>query len=57
MKGIDKKGVGIGILGGFGLGLLLGNEFTGTYMTLTGAALVIIALLLMIGFSVLDKNR
>lgn len=57
MNGIDKKGVGIGIIGGFGLGLLLGKEFSGTYITLTGAALVIVALLLMVGFSVLDKKR
>ncbi|MDT8357286.1 MAG: hypothetical protein RQ758_02140, partial [Methanomicrobiaceae archaeon] len=32
------------VVGGLGLGLLLGSEFAGTYTTLLGAALTIIAI-------------
>jgi hypothetical protein len=36
-------GYAIAVVGGIGLGLLLGSEFAGTYTTLLGAALTIIA--------------
>ena len=52
---MDKKGVSIGILGGLGLGLLLGSEFSGSTITIAGAVIVVIALVLMIVFSVLKK--
>jgi len=37
---MSKIGVAIGIIGGIGLGLLLGSEFTGQYSTLVGAVLM-----------------
>jgi hypothetical protein len=41
---MDKTGLSIGIIGGIGLGLLLGSEFSGRYITITGAILVIISI-------------
>ena len=41
---MEKKGLFIGIIGGIGLGLLLGSEFAGRYITIFGAILVIISL-------------
>lgn len=52
---MDKIGLSIGVIGGIGLGLMLGSEFSGTYVTLLGAGLVIISL---IGIGVISyKNR
>ena len=45
--GMDKTGLSIGIIGGIGLGLLLGSEFSGRYITITGAILVIISIVTM----------
>ena len=44
---MDKSGLGIGVIGGIGLGLLLGSEFSGRYITILGAILVIISLIVM----------
>ncbi|MDG6218234.1 MAG: hypothetical protein QCI00_02195 [Candidatus Thermoplasmatota archaeon] len=44
---MNKSGLGIGIIGGLGLGLLLGSEFSGTTVTIIGAVLVIISLVSM----------
>lgn len=44
---IEKTGLSIGIIGGIGLGLLLGSEFSGSYITILGAILVIISLVTM----------
>ena len=44
---MNKKGLGIGIFGGVGLGLLLGSEFSGSGITILGAILVVISLILM----------
>lgn len=44
---MDKTGLTIGIIGGIGLGLLLGSEFSGRYITILGAILVIISLVAM----------
>lgn len=44
---MDKTGLSIGIIGGLGLGLLLGSEFSGRYITILGAVLVIISLVAM----------
>ncbi len=44
---MDKTGLSIGIIGGIGLGLLLGSEFSGRYITITGAILVIISIVTM----------
>lgn len=46
---MDKSGLGIGVIGGIGLGLLLGSEFSGYYATIFGAILVVISLI-SIGF-------
>ena len=39
---MDKSGLGIGVIGGLGLGILLGSEFSGSYVTIFGAILVVI---------------
>jgi len=44
---MDKIGLSVGIIGGIGLGLLLGSEFSGRYITILGAILVIISLVAM----------
>ena len=44
---MNKSGLCIGIIGGIGLGLLLGNEFSGSYITIIGAILVVISLISM----------
>lgn len=38
---MDISGVGIGVIGGIGLGLLLGSEFSGSNITIVGAFLVV----------------
>ena len=48
---MGKKGLAIGILGGIGLGLLLGSEFSGRYITLIGAVFIIVSILSLIVFS------
>lgn len=44
---MEKAGLGIGVIGGLGLGLLLGSEFSGSYVTYLGAILVVISLISM----------
>jgi len=44
---MDKIGLSIGVIGGIGLGLMLGSEFSGRYITILGAAFVIISLVAM----------
>ena len=44
---MEKLDLGIGIIGGLGLGLLLGSEFSGSYVTYFGAILVVISLIFM----------
>jgi len=41
---MDKRGLSVGIIGGIGLGLMLGSEFSGRYITILGAVLVIISI-------------
>ena len=41
---MDKFGLAIGIIGGIGLGLLLGREFSGSYITILGAVLIIVSI-------------
>ena len=52
---IDKKGLSLGILGGIGLGLLLGSEFSGTMITLIGAGIIFIFLALMLVAYLINK--
>jgi len=44
---MDKSGLGIGVIGGLGLGILLGSEFSGSYVKIFGAILVVISLISM----------
>ena len=44
---MEKCGLGIGVIGGVGLGLLLGSEFSGSNVTILGAILVVISLISM----------
>jgi len=44
---MDKTGFSLGIIGGIGLGLLLGSEFSGSNVTILGAILVVISLVSM----------
>jgi hypothetical protein len=44
---MDKSGLGTGVIGGIGLGLLLGSEFSGSNVTILGAILVLISLISM----------
>ena len=44
---MDEKGLLIDIIGGIGLGLLLGSEFSGTCATIAGAILIVVSLLFM----------
>ena len=53
---MNKSGISIGVIGGLGLGLLLGSEFTGSYTTIVGAILIIIALISMVVLSYKEKN-
>ena len=53
---MNKISHGIGIITGIGLGLLLGSEFAGQYITILGALLVIISLISMIVLSLKNKN-
>ena len=41
---MEKIGLSVGIFGGIGLGLMLGSEFSGRYITILGAVLVIISI-------------
>ena len=53
---MDKSGLGIGVIGGIGLGLLLGSEFSGSNVTILGAILVVISLISMGILSYRGKN-
>jgi hypothetical protein len=45
---MNKKDLAIGIIGGLGLGLLIGSEFSGSFITIFGAALIVMSLIYMI---------
>ena len=53
----NVTGLAIGVIGGIGLGLLLGSEFAGTCITLSGAVLVVISLVSMGVLSYKGKNE
>jgi len=44
---MEKIGLATGVIGGIGLGLLLGSEYSGRYITIVGAILVIVSLVTM----------
>jgi len=45
---MEKKGLIIGVIGGIGLGLLIGSEFSGSTITIIGAILIVISLISMV---------
>ena len=49
MNELDKIESAIGIIGGIGVGLLLGSEYSGRYTTILGACLVSI-FIVVLGF-------
>jgi hypothetical protein len=53
---MDKTGLSIGVIGGVGLGLMLGSEFSGSYITILGAVLVVISLATMAILSYKSKK-
>ena len=53
---MDKIALLTGIIGGIGLGLLLGSEFSGRYITIIGAILVIVSILTMGALSYRTKK-
>jgi hypothetical protein len=53
---MDKTGLFIGIIGGLGLGLLLGSEFSGSYITIIGAILVVISIVTIVVLSYKNKK-
>jgi hypothetical protein len=53
---MDKTGLLVGIIGGVGLGLLLGCEYSGRYITILGAILVIISIFSMSALSYESSN-
>jgi hypothetical protein len=54
---LEKIGLAIGVLGGIGLGLLLGSEFSGRYTTFIGARLILISLISMVIQSLQVKKK
>ena len=54
---MEKISIAIGVLGGIGLGLLLGSEYSGTYATLLGAGLVIISIVSLGVLSYREKKQ
>jgi len=57
MDKLDKTGLTVGIIGGIGLGLMLGREFSSRYITLLGAGLVIISLVSICVLSYRGKKK
>ena len=53
---MEKTGLGIGVIGGIGLGLLLGSEYSGSNVTILGAILIVISLILMGVLSYKEKK-
>jgi len=53
---MNKSGLSIGIIGGIGLGLMLGNEFSGRYIVILGAILIVISLISMAILSIKVKK-
>lgn len=54
---MGKTGLSVGIIGGIGLGLMLGSEFSGRYITILGAVLVIISLVALGVLSYRNKKK
>ena len=53
---MEKIGLCIGVIGGIGLGLLIGSEFSGRNITIIGAVLVVISLIFMAVLAYREKN-
>ena len=55
MEKIGKLGLIIGIVGGLGLGLMLGSDFSGRYITVTGGIFVLLSIVAMVYFHLKGK--
>jgi len=53
---MEKIGLCIGVIGGIGLGLLIGSEFSGRNITIIGAVLVVISLIFMAVLAYREKK-
>ena len=53
---MEKIGLCIGVIGGIGLGILIGSEFSGRNITIIGAVLVVISLIFMAVLAYREKN-
>jgi len=53
---MEKIGLCISVIGGIGLGLLIGSEFSGRNITIIGAVLVVISLIFMAVLAYREKN-
>ncbi len=53
---MEKIGLGIGVIGGIGLGLLIGSEFSGSSITIIGAIFIVISIISMGVLSYSEKN-
>ena len=56
-KDMDKNGLGTGVIGGIGLGLLIGSEYSGINITILGAIFVVISLISMGILSYKEKKK
>ena len=54
MNNVD---VGIGVSGGIGIGLLVGSEFSGSFVTIVGGIVTLGALAALVLFSYKDRNK
>ena len=52
---MKKNGLVFGIIGGIGIGLLVGSEFNGSYVTIFGTILIILTFLSIVILS--NKER
>jgi hypothetical protein len=57
MKSTEKTGITLGIIGGLGLGLLLGREFSYSNITTIIGAILIVISFLCIGFLSFKENK
>jgi len=54
---MNHLGIFIGIIGGMGLGILLGSEFSGTFSTIVGGVLAVLFLGLLVFYSFFKKRK
>ncbi|MFC1787459.1 hypothetical protein ACFLY8_05460 [Halobacteriota archaeon] len=57
MDKLDRMESIMGIIGGSGLGLLVGSAYSGTYVTLLGAGLMLIFIVALVVLSYKGKEK